>query len=1150
MKITSSFLRFSFYSKANMVKCFLMKGCYMSKRKTTRLDQDINRFLFEPQTKKSDETIKKNASAKKAPAAAKAAASFSARNTERQKKQTVPPTKQPMPQGKTAVQRAAAPNSPAARPKAAPAPQARPQQRPTAPQTRTAPQRPSVPKKPVPQSNAAAKKTAPPAASPALTPEMIAAARRMAREKYEKEMAAKRLSSSSFREQLARAEAAAAREKAAKAAAKPMPAPPRTAEVAPPPAKHNKSEKKKLFSRKAEKKQRKERDAGAPAEARPTRRLQRFKDDLRHPIAFIKRIFTKPNPDYDPNAGDYVVVRGKKRRNRPRVFSVKYAFRNMVVAGLALFLIFFVYAAGVIALAPKIDPNKIYDEISASSIIYDESGKEIESVNTGQNRTIIDYKDLPDYTVNAFIALEDKTFREHHGFNWKRMFGAVLSSFSSGSISGTSTITQQLARNVYLPKIKSQRSIRRKILEMYYASRIESTLSKEKIFAAYVNSIYYGFGCYGIENASQTYFSKSVKDLTLEESAALAAMPQSPDTYALLQSAEGGAASSESATIIKVGDTNYVANDISKSRRQICLDLMLAQGYLKKEEHDAAYDRALTDFLRPTIHAAGTSGTSYFTDYTVNVVIRDLQKEYDLDYNTAYNMVCNGGLRIDSTLNTDAQKAVEAGFSDASNFPSLTNLNKDASGNIVSESGNITLYAYENLIENGNFVLRDGEYRLNDDGSLTIYKNKRLNIYKTEVNGGTDYSLEFKPSYTTEGKDLYIYPGGYVNLPANSKSLDKKGNLVISSSYVKKNSDLIATVDGNPAFTDRLYTMQNKVIQPQGAMVITEVGTGEVKAMVGGRGVSGRQLYNRAINNRQPGSSIKPLAIYSAALQKSHEYGKDGKTFPLVNPGNDTQGTRYYGDYLTAASVIVDEPITIDGKKWPKNSNNSFAGPVTMRKGMQNSINVVAVKIYEQIGAEYAADMVEKFGISTLDRKGSSGDMNPAALALGGLSNGVSPYEMAEAYATFPNGGVRVENRVYREVRDREGKVILKTKKTEHNVLNEGVAYIMTSMLQSVVSGGTGSNAALSGVSVGGKTGTTENNYDIWFNGFTPKYAAALWIGTDVNIALTSSSSAATALWGKIMRRIPNATKGAYKPAPRNIVKKRGEYFTEGTEVA
>lgn len=872
------------------------------------------------------------------------------------------------------------------------------------------------------------------------------------------------------------------------------------------------------------------------------------KRDLRHPIQFIKRVFTKPNPYYTPGAGEYIMVAGKKVKNKARTLSIKYTIRNFIVMGVVMTLIFSIYAAAVIAFAPKIDPHKIYDQISTDTIIYDDSGNRVGSVNSGESRTIIKYKDIPKHTVDAFVSLEDKTFWKHHGFNWTRMAGAIVSSFGRGNIRGTSTLTQQLARNVYLPNIKSQRSVRRKILEMYYAAKIERTLSKKEIFAAYVNSIYFGYGNYGIENASKTYFSKSVSDLSIKESAALAAMPQSPDTYSLIQNADSPLASRETSTPIKVNGKTYIANDIAKSRRQIALKLMYDQGYITKSQYDDNVSANLVDFLNPSLSAGSNSGTSYYTDYTVNQVIRALMKKYKLDYKSAHDMVYNGGLKIYSNMDSKAQKAIEDGFNDGNYFPSLTGLKKDSAGNIISDKGSITLYAYDNMIQDEKFVLQDGEYKKNSNGSITVYKNKRLNIYKTSTANGTDYSLELKPSYVIENNNLYIIPGGYINIPSNSKSMDKSGNLVISSKFIKNNSKLITSVDGNPAFTDKLYILQDKVIQPQGAMVITEVGTGKVKAMVGGRGVTGKQLYNRAINPRQPGSSIKPLAVYSAALQRSYEYAEKGQKYPLVDPGNDKQGTDNYGDYLTAASIIIDEPIKINGRVWPKNSNNRYSGPMTMRKGMQSSTNVVAVKLYEQIGADYSASMVEKYGISTLN-KSANGDMNPAALALGGLSKGVSPYEMTEAYATFPNGGVRVENRVFTKVVDRDGRTILTTEKKKHKVLDEGVAYIMVTMLKSVVNGGTGSNAAISGVEVGGKTGTTSSHYDIWFAGITPKYAASLWIGTDINIPLTSSSSAAASLWSRIMRNVPNIRKGSYKAAPSNVVRKNGEFFTKGTEV-
>lgn len=241
-----------------------------------------------------------------------------------------------------------------------------------------------------------------------------------------------------------------------------------------------------------------------------------FKDKVAIPGRTLKELFTVENKAYDPDGGEKVNFKGKSVKNKPRLFSVKKTIRNAFAVLGAMIVIFAVSTILIIATAPKIDPTHIYDQISQSSVIYDQDGKQIDKVSYGQDRTIIKYKDLNKQTVNAFVALEDKTFWTHHGFNWTRMGGAVLQAVTGhGSISGTSTITQQLARNVYLPEIKSQRSLKRKIIEMYYAHQIEKDLSKEQIITAYLNSIYFGFGNYGIEDAAKTYFSKNASQLTL-----------------------------------------------------------------------------------------------------------------------------------------------------------------------------------------------------------------------------------------------------------------------------------------------------------------------------------------------------------------------------------------------------------------------------------------------------------------------------------------------------------------------------------------------------------------------------------------------------------------------------------------------------------
>ena len=759
---------------------------------------------------------------------------------------------------------------------------------------------------------------------------------------------------------------------------------------------------------------------------------------------------------------------------------------------------------------------------------------------------------MPEDLVNAFVAIEDKTFWKHHGFNWTRMIGAIISSLTgNGRISGTSTITQQLARNVYLADTKSVRSVKRKLLEMYYASRIEHSLSKEQIVEAYLNTIYLGYGCYGVNAASHTYFSKDVKDLDLVECAALAALPQSPDTYALLKLSDEAQDAVDPKVVATDPDT-IVTNDVAKGRRQLTLDLMLDQGMISQADHDKAYSMNLNDFIDPTISKVG-SDYSYFHEYLVDTVINDLMEQHKMTYEDAERMVYTRGLQIYSTIDSTAQKVIVSEFADDSNFPYF-DPPQDGDGNILNSDGEIAMYNYANdFDENGNFRLSGeaGDVRVNSDGSVTINKGKKLYIYETEVDGGTDYSIEFKTYYIYDDEGtLYSIAGGYVNIPTAYKSLDSGGNVVISADYFSDptysgNVD----IDGKDVvFKPGSYSLSSRSRQPQAAMTIVGVGTGEVKAMVGGRSTGGQKLLNRSLNARQPGSSIKPLAVYGAALQKSFELEQDGQKWQLTDFGIDKQGIKGWGDYITCHSSVEDERLRIEGRYWPNNFNNSFSGTNNFITAVQQSINTCAVKILLQVGAEYSVAQLKKFGITTLqdDTSDPVNDVNPAALALGAMTEGVTPLEMALAYASFPGGGKVNTPVCYYKVLDRNGEVLLESKSEQSDALDEGVAWIMTNVLQSVVNAN--NYMYVEGFSPGGKTGTTNDEYDIWFDGFSPTYAGALWIGTDENVSLNTASTPAARLWGKIMNQIPAAAAGEYKEQPSNVIYTAGCYFTEGTE--
>lgn len=849
------------------------------------------------------------------------------------------------------------------------------------------------------------------------------------------------------------------------------------------------------------------------------------------------------------------------------VLDKKKIIKTAICVCLVFALVIIVYVGSIVATAPKIETDNIYSLMSQSSILYDDSGNIIDTAHGGENRTIVEIKDIPKHTQNAFIALEDKTFQTHNGFNVIRIFGAIKDAvFNGGQISGTSTITQQLARNLYLEDKMGERSLKRKITEAYYAIILERKLNKDEILEAYLNTINFG-QCFGIQAAAQTYFSKDVEDLTIAESAALAAIPQYPQGYKLVTTCNKSEVNDDTKNLIKIsGDTAYLWNDAGKDRMLTCLYLMHDQGYITDAQYEEAKETSIKKIVKPNLDMM-TSGSNYFADYAITQVINDLQEKAGYTYQQASDMVYSGGIQIYTTMDSQAQSVIDKEFNNNSNYPKAIGYSKDSNGNIKNpDDGSILLYKYSNYInKDGQFVLKSKEFKKNDDGTLTIYAGKRLHLYNTTVNGKDDVSVEFKSMYIEEDGLLYSISGGYVNIPQDYKSKDSKGNLVVSKQFFDDYPTFFTEKDGK-LYTNQ-FTLNQKVIQPQSAMVIVDNKTGQIKAMSGGRKTTGRMLYNRAIIPNQPGSSIKPIAVYSAALQRSFELAEKGETFPLTKTGFDKQGTDLWGDYITAASIVDDEPLKIEGRTWPQNSYKSYKGLYTFRTALQQSVNVCAVKILAQVGVDYSAELTEKFGISTLDKDGA--DLNLAALGMGGMTAGATPLDMASAYTVFANGGKRIPPTVYTKVTTRTGDLLLEPKKVDEEdteVLDPGVAWIMRNILRTVVTEGIGDAAAISGVEVGGKTGTTDNEYDIWFCGFTPKYSAALWIGNDVNIKLSSYSVATARLWSRIMGQVEEADNGSYPKKPDNVIQvtidtksgllatdasgshTRKEYFTKGTE--
>lgn len=306
---------------------------------------------------------------------------------------------------------------------------------------------------------------------------------------------------------------------------------------------------------------------------------------------------------------------------------------------------------------------------------------------------------------------------------------------------------------------------------------------------------------------------------------------------------------------------------------------------------------------------------------------------------------------------------------------------------------------------------------------------------------------------------------------------------------------------------------KNNLVQPQGALIALDPRTGEIKAMVGGRGTD---KFNRAIQAyRQPGSTMKPF-VYTAALDRGY----------------------------TAATIVDDSPVEFPlgagQPPWrPENYDHKFRGPMTIRDAVENSINIVAIKVLSQIGVDTAIDYARRMGITSLVDRGNANDRN-LSFALGGLTRGVSPLEIASAYGVLANGGIRVTPIAILRVEDANGNVLEENEPSRSIVLNEQTAYLMTDVLRGVIERGTGKAAAI-GRPAAGKTGTTDDNTNAWFVGYTPDLVAAVWMGDDdqskqlVYRGVRYGSWFTAGIWGKFMKEALKNTPPSDFKAPDGL---------------
>ena len=540
----------------------------------------------------------------------------------------------------------------------------------------------------------------------------------------------------------------------------------------------------------------------------------------------------------------------------------------------------------------KLDISRL-SALAQTSSIYDMNGELMSELRGSENRIIVSLDEIPLHTRQAFIAAEDLRFYDHRGIDVYRILGALRSNLKSGSLAeGASTITQQLAK---LTHLSAEKTIRRKLEEINLAFQIEKVYNKDEILAMYLNTVYFGRGAYGIQAAAQAYFGVDAEDLTLNQSASLAAIIKAPSIYA-----------------------PHISPSNNRSRRQYILSVMAENGFISQEEKQAALDES--------IWVLAQEAEKQLYSWYIDEALRESAELLGL----SADEVIQGGFKIYTAYDARLQSIADEVYADSSFFPA-------------------------------------------------------------------------------------------------------------------------AASDGTPI---------------QSAMAVVDTNNGAVLAMIGGRDYTVRRGLNRATQmRRQPGSALKPLAVYGPALELGY----------------------------TTASVLLDEKTSFGGYT-PRNAGDRYYGLVTMRTAIRNSLNTTAVRLLEEIGLDASIQYLNKMGIPT-----RNSDRN-LSLALGSMTYGVTPVELAAAYVPYANGGIYHQPYCVERIETVDGSNVYERKDSGKQVLSAQNAFLMTSLLQSVVSSGTGTRMLAANTPIAGKTGTvsmTGGNRDIWMTAYTPEISVAVWMGYD-----------------------------------------------------
>lgn len=626
-------------------------------------------------------------------------------------------------------------------------------------------------------------------------------------------------------------------------------------------------------------------------------------------------------------------------------------------------------------------------------------------------RKLVTIDKVPKQMIDAFLAIEDRQFYEHTGINYLAIARAMLTNLTSSRTQGASTITQQLAKQLFL---SPERTYTRKIKEALLAKKLEENLSKDEILYLYLNQIFFGSGANGVAAAADIYFRKTLDKLTLAETAVIAGLPQRPSAYSPIRNPK-----------------------LAKGRQREVLNAMVAFGKITQAEADKAFNEPLTVYLEKEYNSIAP-----FAVETIRQILVEKIGE---------NKVINEGIQVYTTIDFNQQKAanenVRAGLREVDKrqgyrgplknlktpeevekllgevrsklMEELSPVRVVTPGGVVKEEAPADFKKpYRKLDAKGQVVGNLPPYapldstvqavvtRIDDDLGLVYVRlaeaEALMDLSDLEWARKPDPQINSERAPKVTKPSAVLKPGDVVlaRILGDRFVSPREKDLAAKIANIKKTNARYIAPDFN--LYARVALEQEPIVQ--GSLISFDLKSGETVALVGGYEFgksAGQSEFNRALQaKRQTGSSFKSI-VYAAALDKGYNPATPVQDAPIVYEGE--------------ASTVEGQDTDI--KKWkPHNHGEKFAGDILFRNALVRSLNIPTVKILESIGVSWVIDYARRFGIFS--------PLN-ADLSLGLGSSSMTLYEMTRTFGQFAKLGKRLKPLIVHKVTDREGNVLI-----------------------------------------------------------------------------------------------------------------------------